>query len=297
MNFTLLLLLAMVAWGVSWPIAKLTTQNTAPEILIFWRNLATSIALLPVLFFFKNHLVLSREGIIRVLWGALFMSAYNYLFFAGLRDGLAGLGGVIVTSVNPLLNYFILILFGWHRVSKNEIIGLGLGFLGGLLLLRIWEVDIELLLKGGNLFFLIASLFWAILTIISSRSKEYLHPFVYSFYVYVFSTIITLPIAYSGDFTSVLQNDIYFWLGIFYLSAVSTGFGTTVYFISSFKLGSGKASSFIFLVPGTAILSAWVMMGEKPSITTVMGGAIAMIAVKIIQSDPIKTEEEIIEPL
>lgn len=281
----------MLAWGISWPIAKMTTQSTPPEVLIFWRNLATSLALSPILFFYRDHLKISTKAMVNVLAGAILMSVYNYLFFAGLRDGLAGLGGVIVTTVNPLMNYSILILLGWHRVTKNEIVGLCLGLLGGIFLLRIWEIDRELLLRGGNFFFLVASFLWAVLTVVSSHSKNFLHPIIFSFYVYCLSTILTFPVAYREDFLVVLQNGFSFWLGIFYLSAISTGFGTTVYFISSSKLGSGKASSFIFLVPGTAILSSWVFMGEVPALTTVFGGTIALLAVKIIQGKERKQKE------
>lgn len=293
MNFTLLLILAMIAWGISWPIAKITTHNTPPEVLIFWRNGATTLALLPLLYFYKNHLKISKKAFISVFMGALIMSVYNYLFFAGLRDGLAGLGGVIVTTVNPLLNYFLLIVLGLHQITKNEILGLSLGILGGVFLLNLWNIDLNLLIQGGNLYFLIASLFWAVLTIVSSRSKNLLHPIVFSFYVYLISTLLTAPIAIHHDFLSVFQNDKVFWWGIFYLSAISTGFGTTVYFISSTKLGSQKASSFIFMVPGTAILSSWVFLKETPTWTTLLGGTLAMLAVKILQRDP---TEEISEP-
>ena len=276
----------MIAWGISWPIGKLTTQGTQPEIIVFWRNGATTLSLLPLVYIYRNHLKISKLALRKVLLGALLMSSYNYLFFMGLSTGMAGLGGVIVTTTNPLINYFLLIGFGLHKVSKYEISGLILGGIGGILLLRVWEIQTDEFFKGGNLLFLIASFLWAVLTIISSRSKNHLHPFIFSFYVYIFSTIFTFPLAYIGDFFSVLHLGTNFWLGIFYLSAVSTGFGTTIYFIASSKLGSGKASSFILLVPGTAILSSWLMINEVPNFTTLMGGLLAIIAVKIIQSSP-----------
>ena len=150
-----------------------------------------------------------------------------------------------------------------------------------------------MLLKGGNLYFIIASFFWAVLTIVSSKSKNLLHPIVFSFYVYLLSTILTAPTAIVSNFMIVMQNDKIFWWGIFYLSAISTGFGTTIYFISSTKLGSQKASSFIFMVPGTAILSSWFFLDEVPGWSTIVGGTLAMLAVKILQTGP---SEEISEP-
>jgi drug/metabolite transporter (DMT)-like permease len=290
MNFTVLIIIAMIAWGISWPIGKLISTQTIPEVIIFWRNGATTLSLIPLVYFYRKNLPLSKTGFLYIFSGAILMSLYNYLFFAGLRDGLAGLGGVIVTTTNPLINYLILTILGLHKISKNDIKGLLIGLIGGAFLLKIWAIDVDQLLLGGNLFFLIASLLWAILTIVSSRSKDSLHPIIFSFYVYLFSTILTIPTAYTNNFLSVLQNPPSFWWGIFYLSAISTGFGTTVYFVSSTKLGSQRASSYIFMVPGTAIISSWILMKEVPDWTTIIGGSLAMVAVKILHKIPIKVE-------
>jgi drug/metabolite transporter (DMT)-like permease len=290
MNFTVLIIFAMIAWGVSWPIGKIVSSQTSPEVIIFWRNGATTLSLLPLIFLYRKNLRLSGTGFFYILAGAILMSAYNFLFFAGLKAGLAGLGGVIVTTTNPLVNYLISTLLGFHKITHSEIKGLLLGLLGGFFLLKVWAIDLNLLLLGGNLYFLIASILWAILTIVSSRSKDSLHSIIFSFYVYLFSTILTLPTAISNDFLSVFQLPSTFWWGIFYLSAISTGFGTTVYFISSTKLGSQKASSYIFMVPGTAIISSWLFMNEIPDWTTILGGSLAMLAVKLLQHSPVKKE-------
>ncbi|NBU98314.1 MAG: DMT family transporter [Spirochaetia bacterium] len=286
MNFTVLIIIAMITWGISWPIGKLISTQTIPEVIIFWRNGATTLSLLPLLYFFRKDLTLSKNGFLFVISGSILMTLYNYLFFAGLRDGLAGLGGVIVTTTNPLVNYLIMTILGFHQITKNDTKGLSIGLIGGAFLLKIWSLNLDQLLLGGNLFFLIASILWAILTIISSRSKDSMHPIVFSFYVYMFSTILTIPTAYTNNFLNVVQNPPSFWWGIFYLSAISTGFGTTVYFISSTRLGSQKASSYIFMVPGTAIISSWILMDEVPDWTTIIGGTLAMLAVKILHNTP-----------
>jgi drug/metabolite transporter (DMT)-like permease len=76
--------------------------------------------------------------------------------------------------------------------------------------------------------------------------------------------------------------DSFFWMNMFYLSLVSTTFGTTMYFHASAKLGSAKASSYIFLVPFTALLGSWFFLKENPTWTIIAGGFFAVLAVYFI---------------
>ena len=84
------------------------------------------------------------------------------------------------------------------------------------------------------------------------------------------------------DWLAPIYFDSIFWWNLFYLASISTSFGTTIYFIASSRLGSAKASSFIFLVPASAMLSSWGILGEKPEWTTISGGLLAISAVYLL---------------
>ena len=73
-----------------------------------------------------------------------------------------------------------------------------------------------------------------------------------------------------------------FWGIIFYLSIFATTFGATVYFTAAGKMGSGRASSFIFLVPTSAMFFSWLLLGEVPQLSTIIGGLIAIFAVYLL---------------
>ncbi len=76
----------------------------------------------------------------------------------------------------------------------------------------------------------------------------------------------------------------HFWLSLFYLSVISTTFGTTVYFYAATRLGSDIASSFIFIVPLSAYISSLFIMDELFQIPVIVGGGFAIIAVYLINS-------------
>ena len=283
MNFTYLLILAMVIWGISWPIAKNLSNFANLDILIFWRNLATVVSLLPMFLFLRDKLHFTIKGMREALYGALLMTLYNYLFFAGVKTGLPGAGGVLVTTLNPLINFLLVTIIYGHNWKKKEFYGLLVGLIGGLVLLQFWKLNPESLYKGGNLFFLIASLTWAFLSIQTHRSKKHMDPVTYSFFVYLLSTVFTFFPAYQGDWTAPLQFGWHFWLNLFYLAGISTAFGTTIYFVASTKLGSHRASAFIFIVPASAALSSWFILGENPTLPTFIGGSLALLAARILK--------------
>lgn len=90
--------------------------------------------------------------------------------------------------------------------------------------------------------------------------------------------ILALPY----DVLGVVHAGYPFWLNIVYLSVCATTFGTTAYFFASSKLGASRASSFMFLVPTSAVLISWLVLNEQPKLSTILGGILAMGAVYLI---------------
>jgi drug/metabolite transporter (DMT)-like permease len=282
MNFYFLLILAMVIWGASWPIAKQIANFTSPPVLIFWRNLLTFFSLLPIIFFIKEKLNWNYKVILQGSLGALIMTTYNYLFFMGLQTGLAGAGGVLVTTLNPIFNFALVSLIYGKKISFQEKFGLSLGFLSGLFLLHVWSLSIEELFKAGNLTFLLASICWAFLSIQTQRSSKYMSPIFYSVLVYAFATLLTFFWVLPLDWKKPLSLAWEYWLPLLYLAVISTAFATTIYFIASSHLGSQRASSYIFLVPASAVISSYFLVDEVPKWYTILGGSLAILSARIL---------------
>ena len=67
----------------------------------------------------------------------------------------------------------------------------------------------------------------------------------------------------------VFKFDLTFWVNLILLSVFAMALGTSIYFYASTELGPGKASSFIFLVPLTAILFSMYFLREPIQISTI----------------------------
>jgi drug/metabolite transporter (DMT)-like permease len=280
----LLVVLAMVSWGGSWPSGKLIACMASPQLVIFWRFSATSILLLPLLRLFRADLRLTVKDLLLLLAGAVLMTAYNQFFFAGLKLGLAGAGGVLVTSVTPLATFSLVALINRRRIMLKQALGLVLGLAGGAVLLEIWNLDLDQLLDSGNLFFLLCGVVWAGMTVLSQHIQKRIDFIAYSFYIYAFSSLLALLLALPGGLLTISGRLELFWLNIGYLALFATAFGATVYFLAASRLGSRRAGSFVFLVPASALLLSWIVLGEVPRLPTLIGGAAAVSAVYILNS-------------
>lgn len=63
---------------------------------------------------------------------------------------------------------------------------------------------------------------------------------------------------------------------------ISAAFGTTIFFITTMRLGSKKSTSFMYLVPTSAIGLSVILLNENLAWSTILGGALAVSAVYLI---------------
>lgn len=276
----------MVSWGISWPIGKMIAGTVPISVLVFWRFLATFLSVIPLLIVMRIPFKLKTgKDYWNVLIGGIIYTFYNQFFFMGLKNGLPGAGGVLVTTLNPIVTFFIVVLVQKKRISKRQVIGLFFGFIGGLVILQVWKISIDYLLLSGNLFFLLCSFVWATLSLNSQSTGKSMSPITYSFYVYAVGSIIEFLFCFNDpSFWKVWDMGFDFWASIFYLTVISTTFGTTVYFYAATRLGSEIASSFIFIVPLSAYLSSFLILDEVVQIPVIIGGSLAILAVYLINS-------------
>ncbi|TKJ39988.1 hypothetical protein CEE37_09640 [candidate division LCP-89 bacterium B3_LCP] len=278
----LLLFLTMIIWGATWTSAKLITYMAAPEVIIFWRFFFTFLSMIPVLLFLRRSIRINRKSLFLIILGSIFIVSYNKCFFLGLRYGYANVGGVLVTTMNPILIYLFSIIIFWNHISRMALIGLVMGFLGGAVLLEAWSINFERLVSSGNAYFLLASTSWALLTLTSEKCKGSTSPLIFSFYVFGLAALIDFVLALPLGIWDVFNEGWLFWSNLLFLSVGATTIATTIYFAASSRLGSQRAGSFIFLVPTSAVLISWIVLDERIKMTTIIGGILALIAVYLI---------------
>ena len=280
----------MATWGLSWTNGKILSQYCSSSILAFWRFFLSSIFMIPVLIFTKNNFTVPSDGIKYIIIGSILIFSYNIFFFMGSNLGFANVGGVFVPTLNPIITFILSIIIFREIIDKKDIIGLIFGICGGIIVLEAWTLSYSQMTANGNLYFLLASISWGIMSIVSGKSHKALATLTFSFWVYFISSIFCFIMNINNDVLIVFDFDLIFWLNLILLSIGAQVFGTTVYFIATTKLGPSKASSFIFIVPITAPIFSMIFIGEKLEISTIIGGIMTMTAVYLINKEKIQTQ-------
>ena len=274
---------AMITWGYSWVGAKILGPYGHVSTKIFLRFFFASIALIPILLKYHIPFRIDKKGFIFILWNSISLCSYNYFYFKSTHMGLAGVGGVLVTTLNPILtSLFVFSFLDRSSAKLKEFVGLIMGLTGGGIIMRLWEMDIALMISSGNIFYILASCSWVSVTIASQKSKTHIHFLTYSFWSFLSASLFSLSFCEIESISQTINYDSIYWLNIFLLSIVVMSFANTMYFFASSKIGAVKASSYIFVVPLTAIIFSKIILNEQVLYTTVLGGVLSVVAVYLI---------------
>ncbi len=279
-HFSYILVLAMFFWGAGWPALKVLTYSLPVEVVSFWRFFLMIFAFIPVLFYLNRPLVLKKEALKYILPSALLNVLFMIFAFIGVQKGFAGSGGVIITTLSPVLTFMLVSLVFKKHPPGMQLFGLVIGFIGGLIMLKITTLLSSF--NGAEFYFLLCALVWASLTLISQQFHAVIHPVHYSFFIAIFATVIFFFIALPYEVMAVTDEGVAFWSALLYLAIFGQTIATTIYFIASGKLGSAQASSYMFLVPLFALGTSYLLLGEQVETHIVMGGAVTLSGVYLI---------------
>lgn len=276
------IIISMFLWGLSWPSGKILSSYCSAFNFAVYRYIVVIISFIPVLFFFKQSIRIKKQGWPSILASAILLTLYSYLFYMGINKGQAGAGGVLVTTLNPIMAYALGSVISKKWPGRNEVIGLLCGLLAGIILLEAWEHP-DKIMESGNLYFLFAAFSWALMSKFTSKAGLYGSSFGFSFWQYLITLCCFLPGLNTQEMANAMHiTDKWFWLNLIFSSAIVTSLATSLYFYATTKLGAEKASSFIFMVPLSAALSSWLFLGEIIQLHTIVGGIIGIAAVYFI---------------
>jgi drug/metabolite transporter (DMT)-like permease len=276
------IVISMLIWGLGWPSTKILTGFGTPIHIAIIRFFLTSITLFIILLLMKQKLVIAKSGILYLLIASAIMAIYTMLFLIGVKKGTPGAGGVLVTTMTPIITYALSIIISKKTPSRNEIIGFALGILAACFLLHIWH-DFSSMINSGNIFFILSCCTWAVLSRITAKAQQFGSPLTFSFWMYILCFVFLFPFASNQELFSIVQiKDSRYLLNLFFSAIVNTGLATTFYFYATSQMGAAKTSSFIYIVPFAAAFFSWLILNETFHWNTIVGGLLGISAVLFI---------------
>ena len=282
--FYILMIFAMIFWGASWISTKVLTNYVNEYELVFLQMGICFITMFPIIYFYKLSFKLDIKSFFLILIASIILTAYSISMFIGLKHGSGGFGGALVTTLIPINTFILVAVLNRKTISLKHSFALILGAFGVLNMLNIWNFDLSEIFSKDTLYFLLASVLWSILTIITAKATK-INAFVFTFYTYIISSFVLFVFFVDASiFQKVVNLDFIFWFNLFVITILSTTFATSIYFIGASKLGAKEVSSFIFLVPATALIIGAIFLDEKITSNTIIGTIFTIIAIYILNN-------------
>lgn len=240
--------------------------------ITFWRFFFVLLGSLRVLGFLRIPLRLEKSILKWVLITGILNGLYTFVFFIAIKHGLAGKGGVLVTTMIPIFSYLIFmiaILFqkdkkSTHKITKSEILGLFLGLLYGFCLLNLGSL--EDLFGKFNILFLTCSFIWALIAVFNHKAKG-AHPLAINFYINLISVLMFSWVLFDVKSYEIFHFEFKFWISMFVVAFLSTIIGTSIYYYGIHILGSVKANSFVLITPASALICSYFILDEVAKCT------------------------------
>lgn len=280
--FYVLMFFAMIGWGGSWVNIKVLSSYINEYDVMFFRYIITAITMIPIMLVLRKSFKIDLKSFFLVIVTSAILVAYMKYFYLGTKLGTASLGGAFVTTLIPINTFLILAIFGSKKIFKKDYFALTLGALGVLTMLNVWSANLDEVLVIHNLYFILASILWPLLTITSSKATK-ISPIVFTFYMYIVSSFMAI---FFMDFTTIAYEnfDSIFYINLFAITIFASTFANTIFFLGIEKLGAADVSSFIFLVPFAAITLSAIFLKENITISIIIGTIMTIIAVKILNN-------------
>lgn len=276
-------ILALI-WGASFLFIAVAGKDFPPVGVSFLRMAFGAIALYVLILLAKQRIPNNRDAWVKTFIAGLMMSAIPFTLFAyaelHIASGLAGM----VNAATPVMTVLaIMIAFRDQKPTRVQVIGLGVGIVGTLVLLGVWQGfgENDPLALGA---LILATMFYGFG---SPYIRKYVSPLGLPNQVAVFmqltsASIATLPFYLAGPLLTGTPD----WASIgsiVTLGVVGTGIAYVFYYRIIDAAGSTIASSVTIVQPVVAVILGMLVLQETLHWYEALGGLVIILGAMITQ--------------
>ena len=268
------LLLTAIFWGGTFVAGRSLAQNVGPFSAAFFRFAIASLFLVFLTWRAEGKFtVLKKRQILPVLLlGLTGVFCYNLFFFKGLKLIEASRAAIIIAN-NPVFIALFSALVFKEKLNWLKIAGILLSVSGAIIVIA--KGDMREILQGqlglGEFYIFLCVLSWVIFSLLGKAVMVDLSPISSVTYSSIAGTVLLFPPALREGLTDCIYYSLSDWWNIFYLSFFGTVLGFVWFYEGINQIGPTRAGLFINFVPISAILLAFLILGESLTLSLLIG--------------------------
>lgn len=273
----ILALLVVVLWGVNFIFIDFGLRDWPPLLLVAARF---TFVVIPAIFFVK----FPRGDFRRILLIGVFMSAGQFgLLYTSMSLGLpAGLTSIVI-QIQAAFTVLVAALALREIPNRRQIIGILIGLSGlgviGLSLQASVPIAAFLVALG-------ASLSWAVGNVIARGVKEGTNgvqmtvwsALVVPVPLFVLSVFVDGPAEVAHALTHPTWGVV---ASVVYTAGAASLIGYVIWNSLLARFPTSQVAPFSLLVPLVGVLSAWLVLGDRPTVAELIGGALLLLGVAV----------------
>jgi drug/metabolite transporter (DMT)-like permease len=284
---TLSALFAVVIWGGTFIATKIALTEVSPATIV-WIRFGIGVIVLGIMVLVRKQFALpaAKDLAYLAMLGFIGVTFHQWLQATGLQTARATTTAWIVATIpvfTALLGWLVLKeKMGWVRVSGIVIAALGV-------LLIVSEGNLSSLFSGkigtiGDLLILISAANWAVYTILSRRELSR-HPAArMMFYVMLFGWLFAgiWIFGFGPGLSEIPRLTAPGWTSILVLGVFGSGLAYIAWYDALQAIPASQLGVFINIEPLVTTLLAVPMLNEPITLLTLLGGAIIILGVWMV---------------
>jgi drug/metabolite transporter (DMT)-like permease len=266
-SIQLLLLGAMMIWGLNVSAVKLLTASFEPALLASLRMVVASVALSVIVLMRRGALptLSRRQWLALVVCAALMIYANQLLLAEGLLRSQATNGSLIM-ALSPLASTLLAALAFGERMTWQRLAGIALGF-AGVAAVVLSHPDARLSSAGlGDMMLVGGVLVFSIGGVVVQRLARQMDAVVISWLITLIGT--AMLVAHTGLKPASWQAATYRqdwgpWVLLLFSGVLSTALGSLVWNQAIARIGVARAAVALYWVPIFGVGFAALWLGER----------------------------------
>ncbi len=273
-----LLLMAFI-WGVNFTVVKTGIATLPPMAFNGIRVLLAAVVLIGVAFAVAGRRAFPswRDARMLLAIGVLGNGVYQLMFIAGLSRTRAGIAALVIAA-GPAWIAILSRFFGRERVSRRGWAGILLQIFGMVFVVAsAGLIDADRTALVGAAFIMVGSIVWALFTVMLQPYTTRVHPLHLAALTLTSGALLLFAIGWPSirrlDYGAITAGE---WAAVAYAGIGALVVAYLLFYRGVRVLGPTRTAMYGNLQPLIALLVAWAVLHERPTIWQGVGGALVM---------------------